>query len=155
MGQLAMSVERSTASVRRWERDEGVPAEGIIDRLATVLGLDAQDLALIGAPPAPPVNREPPPPPGPSAQDSSQATQAGVSRVTGVVPETEPESTGLRSWFSTLYDPANPWLGYLRAALTVVILLILAWVLVWALSGLFEAVGEVWGSMWAEEARAD
>ena len=37
MGQLATSVERSTASVRRWERDEGVPAKSIIDDLVAVL----------------------------------------------------------------------------------------------------------------------
>jgi len=152
MGQLAASVERSTASVRRWERDEGAPAREIIDQLATVLGLDGEDLALIGTPSVPPATPQSPAPPGPVMQTSSQATQAGVSRITGVTPVTEPESTGLRGWYSTLYDPANPWLGYLRAALTVVILLILAWLLVWALAGLFEAVGEVWDLMWVEEA---
>ena len=151
MGQLATSVERSTASIRRWERDEGVPARGIIDQLAAVLGLDDEELALVGAQPVPPVAPPPPMAERPPLQDSSQATQAGVDRITGVVPATEPDATGLRGWFSTLYDPANPWLGYLRAALTVVILLVLAGLLVWALTGLFEAVGEVWDSMWAGE----
>ena len=151
MGQLATSVERSTASIRRWERDEGIPAQGIIDQLASVLGLDEEDLALVGAQAVPPATTPRPVAQQPPLNDSAQATQAGVSRITGVVPVTEPEETGMRGWFSALYDPANPWLGYLRAALTVVILLILAWLLVWALAGLFEAVGEVWDSMWAEE----
>ena len=151
MGQLATSLERSTASVRRWERDEGLPAQGIVDQLANVLGLDEDDLALIETEAAPP----PPPPPAaqrPPAPESAQATQAGTGRVTGVIPVTEPEPTGIQGWWKTLYDPANPWLGYLRAALTVIILLILAWLLVWALAGLFDSVGEVWDSMWAEEA---
>ena len=152
MGQLATAVERSTASVRRWERDEGVPARGIIDQLANVLGLDDEDLALIGAEPLPPSTPPPSTPPRPAAQDPSQATQAGASRVTGVVPAAEPEPTGVKGWFSTLYDPGNPWLGYVRTALTVVILLILAWLLVWALAGLFDSVGDLWDSMWAEEA---
>ncbi|MGB5531919.1 MAG: helix-turn-helix transcriptional regulator, partial [Acidimicrobiia bacterium] len=51
MGQLATSVGRSTASVRRWERDEGVPAKGIIDELAAVLDLSDDDLALIWSEP--------------------------------------------------------------------------------------------------------
>ena len=152
MGQLATSVERSTASIRRWERDEGVPAQAVIDQLAIVLGLDQADLALIDAAPAPPPAPPPPSPQRPSVQESAQATQASTGRVTGVVPATEPESTGIKGWIAALYDPGNPWLGYLRAALTVVILLILAWLLVWALAGLFDAISEVWESMWADEA---
>ena len=150
MGQLATSVERSTASVRRWERDEGVPAKAVIDQLAIVLGLDQADLALIGAAPATPSTPPPPSPQRPSVQESAQATQASTGRVTGVIPETEPEPTGIKGWIAALYDPGNPWLGYLRAALTVVILLILAWLLVWALAGLFDAISEVWESMWTD-----
>ena len=165
LGQLATSVERSTASVRRWERDEGVPARSIIDDLVAVLDLSDDELALIAsepvqmatpapatpapATPAPatPAPATPAPPSGPS-----QATQAAGSRVTGVAPATEPAPTGVRGWFAELYDPTNPWLGYLRAALTVVVLIVLAWILVWALAELFDAVGEIWDGMWAEEA---
>lgn len=151
MGQLATSVERSTASVRRWERDHGIPPQEVVDRLAIVLGLDEADLALARAAPASPPTPPPPSPPRPSEQDSAQATQASMGRVTGVVAATEPEPTGIKGRFSTLYDPGNPWLGYLRAALTVVILLVLAWLLVWALAGLFDAMSEVWESMWVDE----
>lgn len=200
MGQLATSVERSTASVRRWERDEGVPAKSIIDDLAAVLDLSDDDLALIAgepvhaatrAPGAPsPANQAPATPapvipapstpapstpapstpapstpapstPAPSTPAPStpapgsrslQATQAAGNRVTGVGPATEPAPTGVKGWFAELYDPSNPWLGYLRAALTVVVLIVLAWVLVWALAELFGAVGEIWDGMWAEDA---
>ena len=189
MGQLATSVERSTASVRRWERDEGVPAKGVVNELAAVLDLSEDDVGLIAeepdrADPRPPPQRPatPPPPtpsratpapatpaPAPSApvtargptpapstpappSGASQATQAAGSRVAGVVAVSEPAPTGIRSWLAELYNPANPWLGYLRAALTVVVLIVLAWILVWALAGLFGAVGEIWDGMWAEEA---
>ena len=57
----------------------------------------------------------------------------------------------MKAWFAELYNPANPWLGYLRAALTIVVLIVLAWILVWALAGLFGAAGEIWDGMWAEE----
>ena len=155
MGQLATSVERSTASVRRWERDEGVPARSIIDDLVAVLDLSDDELALIAsepdqrATPAPatPAPATPAPPSGPS-----QATQAAGSRVTGVVAANEPAPTGVRGWFAELYDPTNQWLGYLRSALTVIVLIVLAWIFVWALAELFDAVGEIWDGMWAEEA---
>ena len=63
----------------------------------------------------------------------------------------EPDRTGIRGLFAELYNPANPWLGYLRAALTVVVLIVLAWVLVWALAELLGAVTEIWDEMWAED----
>ena len=179
MGQLATSVERSTASVRRWERDEGVPAKGVINELAAVLDLSEDDVGLAAkepeladpppptpshATPAPatpaPASLAPVTPRGPTPalstpappSGASQATQAAGSRVAGVVAISEPAPTGIRSWLAELYNPANPWLGYLRAALTVVVLIVLAWILVWALAGLFGAVGEIWDGMWAEEA---
>ena len=189
MGQLATSVERSTASVRRWEKDEGVPAKGIIDELAAVLDLSDADVALIArepahgetpfvapapatpapATPAPatpppatppsatPAPATPPPAPPPRAtpappSGASQATQAAGSRVTGGVAAAEPAPSGIKGWFAELYNPANPWLGYLRAALTIVVLVVLAWILVWALAGLFSEVSEIWDGMWAEEA---
>ncbi|MCH8990798.1 MAG: helix-turn-helix transcriptional regulator [Acidobacteria bacterium] len=43
MGQLAAAVDRSTASVRRWERDEGLPSEDAIETLILRLGLDRAD----------------------------------------------------------------------------------------------------------------
>ena len=71
--------------------------------------------------------------------------------MTGSAAITEPGPTGIRGWFAELYNPANPWLGYLRAALTVVVLIVLAWVLVWALAELSGSVTEIWDEMWAED----
>jgi hypothetical protein len=187
MGQLATAVHRSTASVRRWERDEGIPAAAIMDDLSNALDLTPDDLALVGNDPAaltpppihvttpppihtttpPPVRTTSPPPihtttpPSPRTttpppmrrtpiQASSQATQAAASRVTGVAAVVEPEATRVKGWLADLYDPDQPWLGYLRAALTVIVLIVLMWLLVWALGGLFDALGEFWESMWAE-----
>ena len=44
MGQLAAAVDRSTASVRRWERDDGLPAPDVIDTLVLRLGLDSDEV---------------------------------------------------------------------------------------------------------------
>ena len=44
MGQLAAAVDRSTASVRRWERDEGLPSEDAIETLILRLGLDRAEV---------------------------------------------------------------------------------------------------------------
>lgn len=150
MGQLAASIERSTASVRRWERDEGVPSESTIDTLAAELGLSEDDRALVGAEPVESADPQPSPP-RPSVADSSQATQASGSRVTGFVAVPESARAGVKGWYTSLYDPAQPWLGYLRAALTIVVLFVLAWILVWALAELMGAVGEIWDGMWAAE----
>ena len=150
MGQLAASVERSTASVRRWERDEGVPSKGTIDALAVELGLSDNDLALVGAELVESAE-DPPTPRRQSVADSSQATQASGSRVTGFVAVPESARAGVKGWYLSLYDPAQPWLGYLRATLTIVVLFVLAWILVWALAELMGAVGEIWDGMWAAE----
>ena len=65
---------------------------------------------------------EPPNAPTPPPPVASQATQAAGSAVTGGVAITEPGPTGFKGWFAELYNPANPWLGYLRAALTIIVL---------------------------------
>ena len=163
MGQLATAVNRSTASVRRWERDEGVPAASIRGDVANALDLSPDDLELIddepSTEPPPSVAVTPPPsvavtPPPPASRTgpeaSLQATQAAASRVTGIAPVVDPKPTGVRGWFAVLYDPDKPWLGYLRAALTVIVLIVLAWMLIWSLGGLLDTLGEFWESMWAE-----
>ena len=49
MGQLATAVERSTASVRRWERDQGVPTETVVQDLIVVLNLDEAEATALAA----------------------------------------------------------------------------------------------------------
>jgi hypothetical protein len=47
-----------------------------------------------------------------------------------------------------LRDPAKPWLGYIRAVLTIAVLGGLAYVLLWAVPEFFDAFGEMWDSLW-------
>jgi len=144
MGQLAAAVERSTASVRRWERDQGVPTETVVQELIVVLNLDGDEaVALAAAPPPAPVAV-------PQSGEPSDATRATSASLTNTAPTTVQSSSATGSWFSSLRDPEKPWLGYLRATLTVIILLVLAWVLVWALKGFLDAFGDVWESLWVD-----
>ena len=144
MGQLATAVERSTASVRRWERDQGVPAETVVQKLIVVLDLDETETVALAAAPLPVVAA---PPQSPAPSDATRATSVAT---TSTSPQAVSSPGGPRGWLSSLRDPDKPWLGYLRAALTVVTLLILAWVLVWALRGFLDAYGEIWESLWAD-----
>ena len=144
MGQLAAAVERSTASVRRWERDQGVPAETVVQELIVVLDLEESETVALAAAPlpiAPDVPRSPEP---------SDATRATSVAATSTSSQAVSSSGGSSGWLSSLRDPDKPWLGYIRASLTVVTLLILAWVLVWALRGFLEVYGEIWESLWID-----
>ncbi|MFV9671956.1 MAG: helix-turn-helix domain-containing protein [Acidimicrobiia bacterium] len=144
MGQLAAAVERSTASVRRWERDQGVPAETVVQELVVVLNLDQAELTALAAAPPPVVAA------APQSEDPSDATRATSASVTSTVPSTVQSSGGISAWLSSLRDPEKPWLGYLRATLTIVVMLVLAWVLIWALRGFVGAFGDVWESFWVD-----
>ncbi len=147
MGQLAAAVERSTASVRRWERDQGVPAATVVHELTVVLNLDEAETVALAAAPLP----DAPPPPSPPAEPSD-ATRATSVPTTSAAPSVIPPTDQSTGWVSALRDPEKPWLGYLRATLTVVILLILAWVLIWALGGFLDAYSEIWESLWVDAA---
>lgn len=146
MGQLAAAVERSTASVRRWERDQGVPTETVVQELVAVLNLDEAETAALVATPLPLV------PAPPRSGEPSDATRATSASATYTTRQAAPASDGTSGWLVSLRDPEKPWLGYLRAALTVVVLLVLAWVLIWALGGFLSAFGDVWESLWEESA---
>lgn len=144
MGQLAAAVERSTASVRRWERDQGVPAKTVVQELIVVLNLDETETLALAAAPLPAVAT------APRQEEQSDATRATSASTTNRAPAAVQASSRNGGWLSSLRDPEKPWLGYLRAALTVIILLVLAWVLVWALGGFLEAFGDVWESLWVD-----
>ncbi|MEN8234836.1 MAG: helix-turn-helix transcriptional regulator [Actinomycetota bacterium] len=145
MGQLAAAVERSTASVRRWERDEGLPAEAVVEKLTNVLNLDSGPFDLPDVAPEierVPIVKEPPP-------DATRPTAASAS---GFVTQTGLQAVTRRGLMAEIRDPSKPWLGYIRATLTTVVLLLLAWVLLWAVGNLVGSVGEIWESLWAETA---
>jgi transcriptional regulator with XRE-family HTH domain len=143
MGQLAAAVERSTASVRRWERDEGKPSETVVQDLLTVLDLEDEDYSdLPSGPPSIAVASYP----SASVSESMRATSlasASSSAASGPLPADPP------SRLERFRDPNQPWLGYARAGLTVVTLLLLGWVLIWALGGFVDAVGDIWQSLWS------
>ena len=129
MGQLAAAVERSTASVRRWERDQGMPTRAVAEELVSILGLEDSEFLSPTAVPPPAV------PAVPKSAETSDATRATGASATNTTPQAVPAPNGTSGWMATLRDPEMPWLGYLRAALTVVVLLVMAWVLIWALGG--------------------
>jgi len=143
MGQLAAAVERSTASVRRWERDEGMPAATVVDDVLSVLDLEDWVSADVPQPPSAPM----------AAPDVSSSVSESM-RATSLASSSSLVSTGKTiaaqpGRFERFFDPTKPWLGYTRAALTVVTLLLLGWLLIWALGGLVEAAGEIWEALWS------
>ncbi len=144
MGQLAAAVERSTASVRRWERDQGVPTETVVQGLIEVLDLDEAETVALAAAALPVV------PAPPHAGESSDPTRATSAPATGTTPQAIPSSSGSGGWLASLRDSEKPWLGYLRAVLTIVGFALLAWVLIWALEGFLESFGDAWESLWID-----
>jgi hypothetical protein len=141
MGQLAAAVERSTASVRRWERDEGMPADAVVQQVLTLLDLEDQTFAVVQRPM--PTSSATPEPPV-SVSESMRATSVASSSSPASSAPTDSAQPGR---FERLFDPGRPWLGYTRAALTVVTLLLLGWLLIWAVGGLADAVGEIWETL--------
>lgn len=190
MGQLASSVDRTAASVRRWERDEVVPGSEVVERLAGVLDLDAAELAAsaardaiddeagpdvgagdtataVAAQPMPPAEVEPSPPaqtdalpvavPPPLPPPASPPVTAGAppSAATTLSPEVDAppveERRTVRYYLDHLFDPDRPYLGYVRATLTVVVGVVLLWILIVAAGSLLDALGDVWDQFDREE----
>lgn len=183
MGQLAAAVDRSTPSVRRWERDEGLPSEDAIETLILRLGLDRADVenALAehrGDDPEAAVIGEGDPIDVVPLADVAVAVGAGAvvdwqppevaepsePQPTPAQPRTAPPApiwptasvpvevvTQDQTLLQTIRDPDRPWLGYIRAVLTIAVLAGLAWILVWAIPEFLDAFGEVWDSLWQQE----
>ncbi len=180
MGQLAAAVDRSTASVRRWERDEGLPTPDVVDTLIERLGLDSVEVESALATVR---EEEPVPDPGPVESgdpidvvplaDVAEAVDSGAivewqqpeiaplpaappPQPVTVVPPTPWPTASVpvavierdQNFLQILRDPERPWLGYIRAALTVAALAALAYVLVWAVPEFLDAFGEMWDSLW-------
>jgi len=183
MGQLAAAVDRSTASVRRWERDEGLPSEDAIETLILRLGLDRADVddalaehrgedaepAVIGE--GDPIDVVPladvamavgagavvdwqppevaePSEPQPTPAQSRTAPPAPIWPTASVPVEVVTQDQTL---LQTIRDPDRPWLGYIRAVLTIAVLAGLGWILVWAIPEFLDAFGEVWDSLSQQE----
>mgnify|MGYP001814908051 FL=1 len=156
LGQLAAAVGRSSASVRRWERGEVAPAIGIIDDLARVLDIDAEELrsqSQSGGEPAVP-------PPSnsrldadvaggnkPSTLEPDAVSPAQPTARTGETTAVPARSSGIiADAVEAVRHATSGWGGWIRGLLTAVILIVMALVLVWALGQLASALGEIWDS---------
>lgn len=150
MGQLAAVVGRSTSAVRRWERDQGLPTKAVVQELIDVLNLDQAETAVLIARPLPAAAAAAIAVDDSSSEESSDATRATPSPPTHTTPQAVAPPEETVGWFASLHDPEMPWLGYLRAALTVGGLLVLGWIAIWALLGFLDAFGDIWESLWVD-----
>lgn len=156
LGQLAAAVGRSSASVRRWERGEVAPAIGIIDELAQVLDLDADELRSHR-----PSSTEPAKGGDAAASSFSEVdrgTHDGPSTVEqdpvpASTPAADPPTTTAATSRGVVGDAlaamraaSSSWSGWIRAALTVVVLLMMVLILIWAVGQLAAGLSEIWDS---------
>ena len=96
----------------------------------------------------PPAVAEPSEPQATPAQPRTVAPPAPVWPTASVPVEVVSQDQTL---LQTIRDPDRPWLGYIRAALTIAVLAGLGWVLLWAIPEFLDAFGEVWDSLWQQE----
>lgn len=167
LGQLASAVGRTSSSVRRWERGEVPPAKAIIPDLAVALDLEPGELDALRPGPSLPEPLEPdsivadPVEARPTTIEQPVITQSGTGTApvpAAGAPATEPTTQppgpageGLFGEIAATYRAVTEdWSGWIRGALTTVVLLVMLLVLLWAASELFSALGEVWDSFDAE-----
>lgn len=178
--QLAERIGRAASTVRRWEKGEAVPPDGVISALATALQVAPRDLAVAfgesgdeesettpdptTAAPAAPRTAAPPPAPSGRATEPPIDEQATVAAATAVAASAvakapvaaPPQQPKRRSplWRAPALDPSEG-LSYLedsrqrfrywlRAALTIVAIIILLMLLMWAFGEFWDALGKVW-----------
>jgi len=156
LGQLAAAVGRSSASVRRWERGEVAPAIGIIDDLARVLGIDADELRSQRPSVSKPVTSPPGNPhhdtdmageTGPSTFEHDAVAPAPIRARTGEATVAPERSNGIiADAIDAVRHATSGWGGWIRGLLTAAVLIAMALILVWALGQLASAVGEIWDS---------
>ena len=167
LGQLASAVGRTSSSVRRWERGEVPPAKAIIPDLAQALDLEPADLDALRPSPSLP---EPLGPDSilldeaeakPSTIEQPVITQSGTESAPGMAADTRasepaeppptPAQEGMFGEIAAAYrSVTEDWSGWIRGALTALMLLIMLVVLLWAAGELVSALGEVWDSFDAE-----
>lgn len=167
LGQLASAVGRSSASVRRWERGEVPPARAIVPDLATALDLDPGQLDAL----RPSASAPEPEPPGSVVAEVRQErpttleqpvvtpreTQEPAPIPPASVPADEPPTATpaanpgiLAEVVASYRSVTEDWSGWIRAGLTLLVLVVMLFVLVWALGELFSGLGEIWDSFDAE-----
>jgi transcriptional regulator with XRE-family HTH domain len=78
--------------------------------------------------------------------DSAQSSRDGLSGAGTATSAVQAAPEKRRGFFAAIRDPERPWLGYIRAFLTIVVLAVLGWAFVWALRELFAAIGDLRGT---------
>jgi transcriptional regulator with XRE-family HTH domain len=149
LGQLASAVGRSSSSVRRWERGEVAPAASVLPKLAAILEVDIEDLRDDGSVPTAGSDKADP-------QDKIQNGRISTVEQPVVDSKEPPTSTSqvasdgssssqpvLAGFWDSVTKGGQGWMGWIRGALTVAVLVVMLFVLVWALGELFGALGQV------------
>lgn len=168
LGQLASSVGRTASSVRRWEKDEAMPPDDVVDRLAEVLDVDRIDLEPVSEPDAPPGSPTTSTPVdsryamlSPDVDEETEAIAVPVASTSDgretAIPEPEEDEDATKAvnpvlaWLGEFWDPEQRWRYYVRAGLTTVVLLLMVIILIWAMGALLRALGEFWDSIGSSE----
>lgn len=130
------------------------PAIGIIDELADVLELDADELRALR--PGAADTRSPDPRADGDGERASTGGEADlvdldvvpvVSAPDGTADAAQPRAPGfVDDVREVIRRTTASWSGWIRGALTTGVLLVMALILIWAVAGLFGAVGEIWDS---------
>jgi transcriptional regulator with XRE-family HTH domain len=147
------SVPDDAAEARVDEEDVAPPVEAAVDTVPPYPGADEIVVHSASAAPADTPLADLPTetigPPIAAAHPGSAVAAASGSPSTAVAVEETPDTDPnfrLTNPFHLLFDPTKNWLYWIRAALTVVILLVLLRVLFWAVVELWEAITDVLGS---------
>ena len=132
------------------------PAIGIIDDLADALQIDPEELRALRPGATPGAGSTPPPVDGGvhSGVGSGRAPddRLDLDRVPVVAPPPEPlaETRRPAGFFTdvveVLRSATESWSGWIRGAMTALVLLIMAVVLIWVLGQLASAMAEIWDS---------
>lgn len=151
LGQLAAALDRSSSSVRRWERDEVAPAITIMPALAEVLGVDVGVLEAMrpsfgwsdDVDPEPPRTEE-----RPATHDQPVVAPMAVQ-----VPEAPSHRGRPAGFFSdlwqALFSSKETWIGWARGVATAVALIVMVVILWWAIGELWDGLREIWRSFGA------
>ncbi len=151
LGQLAAAVGVPTATLRRWEREEAAPPALAREHLTDLLDLDGTPDPATTAMPTPgtdDVEAEAAAGGGPELGGRpTEAMPVPRGSVVTPAPSATPPPAVPRTFVgrirAALFDPEQPWLGYLRSALTVVTFAVMLVVLGWAVRELLAALGQL------------
>lgn len=154
LGQLAASIDRSSSSVRRWERDEVAPAITVMPALAEVLGvqlgvLEAKRPSLVDIDDT-----------GPHTAGGDQRPPTLEQPVVAPLAVSEPDphsqsgaSVGLfGDMWNALFANKDSWIGWARGIATTVALIVMVVILWWAAGELWDGFLEIWNSFGAGNA---